>query len=173
MTRLRHYDHLDTTRFVTFSCYRRLTLLDTDIARDLFVSHLNIFRRRTGIKILGYVIMPEQVHLVLHPPHEMSLGKEIGKLKGLSSGDLSKIVPKTPKRLLRGGVETKYQAVWQRRCYDHNCRTPETTNEKIDYCHINPVKRGLTSDPSEWRWSSYRWYYGYDNVILELDSIDG
>jgi len=41
MTRLRHFDNLDTARFVTFSCYRRLALLGGGNARDLFVSHLN------------------------------------------------------------------------------------------------------------------------------------
>lgn len=172
MTKLRHYDHLDTSRFVTFSCYRRLTLLGQEAVRDLIVSHLKVFRKRTGIMILGYVIMPEHVHLVLYPPKGISLGVEIGKLKGSASRDLTKIVDEVPKRLLRDGTETKQVAIWHRRCYDHNCRTRETTIEKIEYCHNNPVKRGLISDPSGWRWSSYRWYNGFDDAILEVDGID-
>lgn len=172
MTKLRHFDNLDTSRFVTFSCYRRIALFDRDDARDLFVSHLNRFRKHTGIKILGYVIMPEHIHLVLKPPKESSLGIEIGKLKGRSAGDLMKIVKEAPFRLLCDGTETKYRAFWQRRCYDHNCRTRETIIEKIEYCHNNPVKRGLTSDPSGWRWSSFCWYEGYDETILEIDGID-
>ena len=30
--------------------------------------------------------------------------------------------------------------------------------EKLRYMHRNPVKRGLTATPEDWRWSSYRFY---------------
>jgi len=29
--------------------------------------------------------------------------------------------------------------------------------EKAEYCHWNPVKRGLVKSPEWWVWSSYRW----------------
>ena len=38
-------------------------------------------------------------------------------------------------------------------CLDKKKRT-----EKLDYMHFNPVKRGLTVDPGDWRWSSDRFY---------------
>ena len=43
--------------------------------------------------------------------------------------------------------------------------------EKIRYCHYNPVKRGLVTDPAEWEWSSYNWYLGETDVPLKMDSI--
>jgi putative transposase len=61
---------------------------------------------------------------------------------------------------------------WQIRCYDHNCRTPEIVREKIEYCHKNPVVRGLVSDPAEWSCSSYNWYAGCENVPLSMDEAD-
>ena len=172
MTKLRHYDDLETSRFVTFSCYQRLPLFGQKTTRDLFCSYLHQFREQTGIKILGYVIMPEHVHLVLHPPTGCSLGREIGKLKGRSANELLSTLKDTPLRLLCDGTQTESRAFWHRRCYDHNCRSRETTIEKIEYCHSNPVKRGLVSDPAEWIWSSYRWYNGYDDAILDIDDID-
>jgi hypothetical protein len=32
-------------------------------------------------------------------------------------------------------------------------------NEKLNYMHFNPVKRGLARDPKEWLWSSYGFYW--------------
>ena len=58
---------------------------------------------------------------------------------------------------------------WQRRCYDHNCRSTESVWKKVNYCHNNPVKRGLVSEPDNWIWSSYRYYAGYKQVVLEMD----
>ena len=61
---------------------------------------------------------------------------------------------------------------WQRRYYDHNCRTREITIEKIEYCHRNPVVNGLVECQSEWCWSSYNWYNGNKDVILEMDKLE-
>ena len=92
MTRLRHLDNLNTARFVTFTCYHGLPLLDKKEARDIFLNHLQSFRERTGVKLLGYVIMPEHVHLVLFPPSGVLLGREVGKLKAYSAMDLIKLL---------------------------------------------------------------------------------
>ena len=37
---------------------------------------------------------------------------------------------------------------------------------------MNPVRAGLVDDPADWSWSSYRWYMGYDNAILEVDGVE-
>jgi hypothetical protein len=63
-------------------------------------------------------------------------------------------------------------AFWQIRCYDHDCRTSEIVREKIEYCHKNPVVRGLVNDPAEWQWSSYNWYAGFRNVPISMDEPD-
>ncbi len=56
--------------FITFSCYRRLPLLKTVSARDIFARELGKVRDETGFQLLGYVVMPEHVHLLMsEPPH--------------------------------------------------------------------------------------------------------
>lgn len=61
---------------------------------------------------------------------------------------------------------------WQRRCYDHNCRTAEDVREKINYCHVNPVRAGLVSNLADWKWSSYGWYQGERDAVLEVDPFE-
>jgi putative transposase len=63
-------------------------------------------------------------------------------------------------------------AFWQRRFYDHNCRTEKSVIEKINYCHNNPVRSGLTETPAEWRWSSYRWYNELKGVEIAIDGVE-
>ena len=58
----RYYGRRDL-HFLTFSCYRRLPLLGTMRARDVFVSELNRVRAEHGFQLIGYVVMPEHVHL--------------------------------------------------------------------------------------------------------------
>ena len=44
--------------FITFSCYRRLPLLSTIRARNLFVRALDAIRDRYKFSLVGYVVMP-------------------------------------------------------------------------------------------------------------------
>jgi hypothetical protein len=40
---------------------------------------------------------------------------------------------------------------------------------KLDYCHANPVARGLVNRPEDWMWSSYRFYENMDKTLLQMD----
>ena len=85
MPRLRHLDNLNSARFVTFSCYHRYRLLtDTDVIQ-LFLNELDNIRKKYDLRLFGYVIMPEHVHLVIHPRDGLGLGRIIGELKSLSA----------------------------------------------------------------------------------------
>jgi putative transposase len=44
--------------FITFTCYRRLPLLKSIHARNLFVETLGQLRARRDFLIVGYVVMP-------------------------------------------------------------------------------------------------------------------
>ncbi|MGH9687867.1 MAG: transposase [Candidatus Acidiferrales bacterium] len=54
--------------FITFSCYRRLPLLRSARARNVFVHTLDRVRREYGFKLVGFVVMPEHVHLLISEP---------------------------------------------------------------------------------------------------------
>ena len=58
-----------------------------------------------------------------------------------------------------------YRSFWQRRFYDFNVWSRKKRIEKLNYMHMNPVKRGLVTDPKLWAWSSYRFYqYGEESL---------
>jgi putative transposase len=54
--------------FITFSCYRRLPFLRTPRARNLFVQILGEVRELYKFSLVGYVVMPEHVHLLIGEP---------------------------------------------------------------------------------------------------------
>ncbi|QEH31632.1 hypothetical protein OJF2_00970 [Aquisphaera giovannonii] len=53
--------------------------------------------------------------------------------------------------------------------YDRNVWEPKTLMSMIDYVHANPVRRGLVSRPSEWKWSSAGWFDGTTTCDLIPD----
>lgn len=55
------------------------------------------------------------------------------------------------------------------RGYDFNFDRQKTLLEKIDYCHENPVMRGLVKPPKSRRWSTYRYYKLDDSSVTNMD----
>jgi putative transposase len=170
MTGLRHYDNLGTARFLTFSCFRKRPVFSSDAACSVFLRRLSELRSCSRVKILGYVVMPDHVHLVLYPPDGLRLGLAIGQVKSLAAREI--LAFGGPPLAVGRASSAEIHKIWERRCYDHNCRTPETVREKIAYCHNNPVRRGLVSEPGEWEYSSFRWYAGEREVPLGIDAVE-
>jgi len=67
--------------FITFSCYRRLPLLKTAPARDVFVKELSKIRDEMGFRLAGYVVMPEHVHLLISEPKQGTPSSVLQRLK--------------------------------------------------------------------------------------------
>ena len=54
--------------FITCSCYRRLPFLNSAHSRDRFLSILEQTRQRYRFVVVGYVVMPEHIHLLITEP---------------------------------------------------------------------------------------------------------
>ena len=145
---LKRYYGRGDLHFLTFSCYRRLPQLGAANSRNEFLRALDEVRTKYGFALLGYVVMPEHVHLLMSEP-------EIGT----PSTVVHSLKLRVSKRL-RAKSESSMEApqFWQRRFYDFNVYSAEKRREKLEYMHRNPVKRGLVTTPEQWRWSSYRSY---------------
>ena len=52
-----------------------------------------------------------------------------------------------------------------------NIWTPKKRDEKLNYMHHNPVKRGLVREPGDWPWSSWRFYFLNDAGLLAMDRM--
>lgn len=160
MPRLKHYDNLGTVRFVTLCCYHFRPHFIDDSAAHLFIKHLDAARKKYGFRLLAYVIMPEHVHLVLLPPDDMKLGMVIREIKSKMAREY--FVAAKPDA-------GEAHVFWQKRCYDHNCRTIDAIRQKMVYCHNNPVRRGLARNPAGYSLSSYCWYQGKRDVPILMD----
>ena len=108
--------------------------------RDLFEDALEKVHDRYRFDVIGYVVMPEHVHLLVSEPG-----------KGLLAAGLQALKLSVVRR-------TMQRQFWQARYYDFNVFTEFNRIEKLSYIHWNPVKRGLVEKPEDWRWSSCLYY---------------
>src|SRR4029077_311814 len=159
--------------FITFSCYRRLPFLNAAAARDTFLRILNDIRNRYDFALLGYVVMPEHVHLLIGEPRIGDPSVVIKILKQRVSRTLRKRRRKRTSpgqlRLWDESPAAKHPRFWQRRFYDFNVWSTRKKNEKLNYIHFNPVKRELVSHPKDWRWSTYLSYWRGERGLCPPD----
>ena len=78
---LRRFHQSGQSHFVTFSCYRRQPNFVNATVYDLFPLCLEDMRRRFDMRVYGYVVMPEHVHLLLSEPEHCTLAEAIHYLK--------------------------------------------------------------------------------------------
>jgi putative transposase len=142
------------------SCYRRLPFLRTTRSRDRFLAILEQTRQRYHFVVVGYVVMPEHIHLLITEPEIATPSTVMQVLKQRTARALlpKKRESDSRQRFLFG-EDLPRTPFWQARFYDFNVWTTKKRVEKLRYMHRNPVKRGLVSSPEEWRWSSYRFYF--------------
>ena len=155
--------------FITCSCYQRLPLLNSSKARYCFLKILEQTRQRYRFVVVGYVVMPEHVHLLVTEPEVANPSTVMQVLKQRTARAL------LPKRKRRGPRQRELfgddmrRTFWQARFYDFNVWTTKKRIEKLRYTHCNPVKRGLVDTPEQWRWSSYRFYLLDKSGVVKLN----
>ena len=177
--RKRTYNEPGHAHYLTFSCHKRLALLNRDTTRRWVVEAIDRARHKHAMSFWAYVIMPEHVHLLIHPRREpYSIQKFLFSCK--------RSVSWKAKRWLMDRNET----AWLRRLtvarggkptfrfwmpgggYDENIVKLEAVREVVDYIHGNPVRRGLVEKPEDWHWSSAAFWAGRRDVPLTMDPMD-
>jgi putative transposase len=131
-------------------------------------------RQRRQFVVLGYVLMPEHVHLLFTEPERGNPSLVLAALKQTFAHRLL--------RELRAKTGAQTNAlwstpvavghIWQRRFYDFVVFTEKKRVEKLRYMHRNPVQRGLVLKPEDWLWSSFRHYaYGEPSSVLVNEAL--
>ena len=180
---LKRHDEPGYVHFWTLSCYRRLAFFWHDGMKQVAIDAMTMLRARFGVCLIGYVVMPDHVHLLLYPhakhgeePISISVllhafkqhvgfhGKQ--RLREIWSADRG-LWSEPLNRWARG--ELPKQIVMATRGYDFCVDRERTLIEKINYCHKNPVTRGLVDHPSDWHWSSFRFYDEDGAGLLAMD----
>jgi len=153
----RYYGTHDS-HYITCSCYRRQPWLASPQRRDLFLKVVETVRQRYDFVVIGYVVMPDHIHLLISEPER---GDPSKVMQAIKQGFARRVLKAIRKRRV-GGQRDLFAVgavhVWQARFYDFNVHTARKRMEKLRYMHQNPVKCGLVQEPGQWPWSSYRSY---------------
>jgi REP element-mobilizing transposase RayT len=101
-------------------------------------------------RLHAWVVMPNHVHVVVHPEPPYTLSAILKSWKGYTALQANRLLNRT------------CITFWQSESYDHCCRDDRDRAECCAYTIRNPVSARLCSCPEEWRWSSA--WPGWENI---------
>jgi REP element-mobilizing transposase RayT len=109
-------------------------------------------RERLGFLLCGYVLMPDHWHALIWPRYPLLIEQVLH--------DSKKIM--TLRLHARRGT---CGPLWQHQYWDRFVRHEREFGERLNYMHMNPVRKGLVKQPEDWWWSSFN-NFALDNATV-------
>lgn len=130
---LPHWTIDGSTYFVTFRLKQGAL---TAAERKLVVDHLKAGHEKY-YHLSAAVVMPDHVHLLLHPQNGFDLSRIMKGIKGVSA------------RLINQARGTA-GPIWQDESWDRIIRDADEFSEKLQYMADNPIKAGVVATIEEY-----------------------
>lgn|SRR5574341_764176 len=174
MKKIKHYTELGHAHFITLVVNKRIPVFSNSETAIKAVQAIEFYQKNFGIKILGFVIMPDHLHLIAWPQGAKSPEEFVRDFKKyLAKGILDLLTPSEKTKFLLGRPQKRNHRfqIWQKDYYDFNIYNQDILSEKLNYIHYNPVRKGLVENPEDYPYSSCRSYLEKGEILLEVDKF--
>jgi putative transposase len=145
MHRLRDFDYSNKAICITTDTHKRKSIFVSDDKVNKIYEALDEVYPKYDFRVNAFVIMPTHCHFIIVSQNN-DLSDMMHDIKGIAAF----------KMLDSALIEGK---LWQRGFYDHVIRNRKDLIEKLNYIHQNPIRAGLAKDISDYKHSSFRFYY--------------
>lgn len=125
-------------RFLDYGCGK--CYLGIPQIAEIFVNKLSAMRD-TKFRLKAWIIMPNHIHLLITPCAGKSVPRIMQSIKGATARDANIFLKRTG-------------AFWMRDYFDRFIRDYEHFIKAFNYIENNPVKAGLCTKKSDWKYSS-------------------
>jgi putative transposase len=140
-----------------------------DVA-EIILGSLRYFQEVKHAKLYAYVLMENHLHCIVQSDN---LKEVIRTFKSYTARIIidhfiehtnTDMLKKFKQNKLSHKKESDYQ-VWQEGSHPEEIASDEMMQQKIEYIHNNPVRRGYIEEPSHWRYSSAQNYEGKKGLV--------
>lgn len=167
----RHHNYFENGAvcFWTSSVIEKIPALRSPTAARMLLEVVDEFRRKYGVRLIGYVVMPDHVHLLLWAEDGATIEKFLEQVLRRSSAGIAALAGRAEARgdalsavwLARFRSRARAKAkvrVWKERGRAFPVKDESELLQKMEYIHLNPVKKGYVERAEDWVFSSASWY---------------
>jgi len=168
--------------FVTYTVINWMNVFTSDIYRNVLLDSWKYCIKNKGLKIHAWCIMTNHVHMIISSDGE-ELSNIMRDMKSFTSTTLKRVIAGNPQesnktRMLKimkeAGTKNSNNngfQFWQQHNHPILLDTNYILDQKLDYIHNNPVKKGFVDEPENYLYSSARDYAGIKGLI-EIELIE-
>ena len=164
--------------FITMTIVRWLPVFVSGEYFNIMLSSLNYVREHRGLAVHAYVIMPTHIHAVVTAGQDdlPAIMRDVKKFTARriyeqAEQDGSKLHTWMFRKAAESEPRSRFK-VWQDEYHPEVTYTPEFFQQKVDYMHRNPVRKGLVADAVKWYYSSASVYAGGEAGPLEIEWLE-
>jgi putative transposase len=161
--------------FVTSTVVEWIPVFTSALYSSAITDSLRFCREKKGLLLHAYVIMDAHIHMIITAPDITDFMRDFKSFTGKKIVDLLEAENKSwlLKRLEFFKKEYKIESlhqIWQEGFHPQMISSEEMLQQKAEYLHHNPVRRGLVSLPEHWVYSSAS-NYVLGTGIIEIDRL--
>jgi REP element-mobilizing transposase RayT len=148
--------------FITAVTKDRLPVFRTDPLKIVTCRALDEARKSSGFLIFAYVIMPDHLHLLTDCP--TTSADVLRYVKGLSGRRVIDYLREHGYESSLGKLRHERwkrkhaYSLWQQEKNVFSIFSEAMFMQKANYIHVNPVRAEMCDSPSDYRWSSARFW---------------
>jgi len=147
---------------------------------EIIIESLRYCVAYKGLHLHAYVIMPNHAHYIVTAEPAGHLSNIIRDFNRHTSQCITEILEERRQTgvldifhhsAMEEGRGNKYK-VWQEGFHPIGIDTAKFFQEKLEYLHNNPVRKGFVEEPEQWRYSSARNYLLDDHSIITVEYLE-
>jgi putative transposase len=132
-----------------------------------------------NLHLHGYVVMPNHIHAIVSSNEVNHLSDILRDLNRYTSQRITALLEELKRDALLAIFHQAAQEenrgnqykVWQEGFHPIAIESGEFFQQKLEYIHQNPVRKGYVEHAEHWRYSSARNYLLNDHSIIQIEQL--
>jgi putative transposase len=142
----------DQIYFVTFVVKNWYYIFDRHNRFKILEDSFVYCQQHKNLKIYSFVFMINHLHFIAQDP---DLAGVIRDMKTHLSKEMqNNIIATEPEVLKLFQNKDNSYSFWESSNFPKLIQTEEMFEQKVNYIHYNPVRKGFVNYPEDWKWSS-------------------
>ncbi|OQK17205.1 transposase [Methyloprofundus sedimenti] len=156
--------------FLTNTIVNWIPMFTRPAAVQIILDSFCYLQQNADLKLYGYVIMENHLHWIAQS-HQLI--KDVQRFKSFTARGLIDHLSATGEQTLlqqlafykKAHKQDRDYQVWEEGSHPQLIQNAAILRQKLEYMHLNPVKRGYVDLAEHWRYSSARNYADQSGLI--------
>ena len=180
MKRYRIVPNETTFYYSTCTIISWIPVFQSEVYFKIIIESLTYCQKNKGLILHGYIIMPTHLHLITSHQQHANFSDIMRDFKHFTSTQIIKTLQEEnkiyylsifEKAAQKRSVNQNYK-VWQDEYHPIALKSGKWFNQKLQYVHANPVRKGFVEKPEAWKYSSARNWLFNDHGIIKITKLD-